>query len=262
MLNQDTVNKLSVLGIDVSKLTEAIKAEDEVSLEVPTLYTEDQKTSFGKNRFDEGKTAMSEILAKDVKKTFNIEVDSKDINEVVKAFGEKKVSELGKPNEKIATLESEKQDLQNKLQALSSEKQTLESDFNKKLFGIEVKSQLTSLIPENTTIAKEDVATLFLNNYSVDKDEQGRTVIKKDGKVEQDNVLNPLDLNTVVNTFLDTKGLVKKSGMGGKSTTGGGSAKFENMAEYMEYCQNNDIEPMGQEGQAMLSENKSENFKY
>jgi hypothetical protein len=43
MLNKETENKLKVLGFDVSKLTEAIKADQEVSLDVPTLFTEQQK---------------------------------------------------------------------------------------------------------------------------------------------------------------------------------------------------------------------------
>ena len=263
MLNKDTENRLKVLGFDVSKLTEAIKAEDEISLDVPTLYTDEQKNTFGSNRFNDGKTAMSEILAKDVKSQFNIDIDSKDINEVVKAYGESKVNELNKkPDERIQALENEKTELQNKLSNLSSEKQTIESEFSKKLFHVEVKTQLNSLIPDNTKIDKSDISQLFFNTHEIAKDDNGRTIVKKSGEVIKDDLLNPLELKDVVNSFIDKKGYIEKSGMGGDDRMSGGSAKFKNMAEFMTYCDKNGVEPMGSEGQAMLSANKAESFSY
>lgn len=262
MLNKETENKLKVLGIDVSKLIEAAKADNEVSLEVPTLYTEEQKNKFGSNRFDEGKTAMSEILAKDVKKTFNIDIDSKDINEVVKTYGELKSKESGKPNERILALEKDNKELQDKLSGALGSVKTIESEYANKLFNIEIKNKLNSLIPETTTIPKDDVVTLFLNYYNIEKDVNGRTVLKKDNEILKDNVLNPLEISSVLNQFLDQKQLIKKDGMGGSDRKGGGSAKFSNMADFMDYCDKNKIEPMGKEGQAILAANKEVNFKY
>lgn len=261
MLSKETEDKLKVLGIDVSKLTDAIKAENEVSLEVPALFTEQQKNDYGKNRFDEGKTAMSEILAKDVKKAFKIESESKDINEVIKVFGEMKVKEFGKPNEKIEALEKEKTELQTKLSEALNLTQKTESEFANKLFAVETRTNILSLIPENTTIPKEDIMTLFLATHNIKKD-NGRTVVERDGQILKDNVLNPLEVKTIINTFVDSKGFIKKDGMNGKDRTGGGSAKFSNMAEFMDYCKKNEIEPMGNEGQSLLKTNKTDNFNY
>lgn len=263
MLNKETEDRLKVLGFDVSKLTEAIKAEDEISLDVPTLYTDEQKNSFGSNRFNEGKTAMSEILAKEVKNQFSIDIESKDINEVVKAYGESKIKELNKkPDERVKALESEKTELQNKLTTLSNEKQTIENEFSQKLFHVEVKTQLNSLIPDNTKIDKGDISQLFLNTHDIAKDENGRTIVKKSGEVIKDELLNPLELKDVVSSFIDKKGFIEKSGMNGDDRMSGGSAKFKNMAEFMTYCDKNGIEPMGKDGQAMLSANKAESFSY
>ena len=88
MLNQETQEKLESLGFVVSELENAIKSEKEESLEVPTLYkeqgmNEEQKRIFGNNRFDEGKKAMSEIKAKEIKSTYGIEMDGKNIDEVI-----------------------------------------------------------------------------------------------------------------------------------------------------------------------------------
>lgn len=259
MLNQETTDKLKVLGFDVSKFSEAIKAEDEQSLDVPTLYTEDQKTSFGSNRFNEGKTAMSEILAKDIKKTYGIESESKDINEVVKLYGQQAIDKAGiKPGEWA----TEKESLQEKINSLISEKEQLSREYQSKLFGVEVKSTLSSIIPDNTMIGKDDITTLFLNTYGVSKDDEGRTVVKKGEEVLKDDLLNPKDLKTVVNAFLDERKLIKKDGMGGGDRDGGGSAKFKDMQQFMDYCAKNQIEPMGEEGQRILSEKKADDFKY
>jgi len=262
MLNKETEDKLKVLGIDVSKLTEAVKADDEVSLEVPTLYTEEQKNSFGSNRFAEGKTAMSEILAKDVKKKLGIEAETKDIFQVIEIFGENKVKELGKPNEMLEVLKKEKEALQGKVTELTGLNEKTQKEFNDKLFGVELKAQLSTIIPESTKIPKEDITTLFLNTYRVSKDDTGRTVVFKGNEVLKDSLLNPLELKTVLNTFIDEKKLIQKSGMGGEDRGGGSASKFTNMSEFMTYCEKNQIEPMGKEGQAMLSANKAENFSY
>lgn len=260
MLNKETEEKLKVLGFDVSKLTEAVKAENEVSLEVPALFTEKQKNDFGSNRFDEGKTAMSEILAKDIKKTFKIDIDSKDINEVVKTYGEIKIKELGKPNEKIEALEHEKNELQTKLTDSLNTIKNMESDYNNKLFNVETRTKVLGMIPDNTVIPKDDIMTLFMTTHNI-KNDNGRTIVEKDGQILKDNVLNPLEVSTVLNSFIDSKGFIKKEGMGGTDRSGGGSAKFNNMAEFMEHCKTNNIEPMSKEGMKLLSENKSENFK-
>jgi len=264
MLNKETEDKLKVLGFDVSKLTEAIKAEDEQSLDVPKLFTESQNLDFGKNRFDEGKNAMSEILAKEVKKQFNIESDTKDINEVVKLYGDNVLKTANvKPDEKYNTLESNFKKLQSDYQSVVDDKENTEKEYKSKLFNIHTTSKINSLIPAKTKIPKEDITTLFLNNYSVETDETGRTVVKKGNEVLKDNVLNPLPLDAVLNTFLDERKYIEKSGMnGGDREKGGGSSKFKNMSEFNAYCEANNLEPMGTEAQALLMKNKEANFDY
>lgn len=263
MLNKETEEKLKVLGFDVSKLTEAVKAEDEQSLEVPKLITESQNMDFGKNRFDEGKNAMSEILAKDIKKTFNIESDSKDVNEVVKLYGENVLTGANiKPDEKFNNLKKDYDEIQGKLTNAMESNTNLEKEYKTRLFGVQITTKINSLIPEKTKIPKDDITTLFLNNYSVDTDDQGRTVVKKGNEILKDGVLNPLTLETVLNTFLDERKYIDKNGMGGGDRGAGGSSKFKNMTEFMAYCKKNDIEPMSTEGQSLLNKNKEANFDY
>lgn len=261
MLNQETQDKLSKVGLDVSKLAEAIKAEDAISLDVPTLYTEDQKNSFGSNRFNEGKTAMSEILTKEVKKSRGIEIDSKDIDVVIDHIIELKVKETGKPNEQIEGFKTKVQELQNKLQGSITEKEKLENEFQSRLLMNEVNNTLMSATPEKTKIPKQDLLTLFNSKYSV-QNQDGKQVVIEGNEVLKDNLLNPVTLKEVYNQFLDAGKYVDKNGMGGDDYEGGSSTGFKDMDSFMKYCEKNNIEPMGSEGQKLLAEKKSKDFKY
>ena len=262
MLNKETQDKLGKIGLDVSKLSDAIKAEDEISLDVPTLYTEEQKNSFGSNRFNEGKNAFSEIKAKEYKTKFGVELDGKDLDKVIDHVIELKVEETGKkPDEQINAYKSQVSELQTKLQASISEKESLETEFQGRLLKNEVNNILMSATPDKTKIPKQDLLTLFNSQYSV-QNQDGKQVVLKGNEVLKDNLLNPVPIKEVYASFLDTGKYVEKNGMGGSDFEGGGSAKFKDMDSFMKYCEKNNMEPMSPEGQTFLAKNKSEDFKY
>ena len=83
MLDENTEKELSSLGIDPVKLAEAIADEKTVSLELSKYYTQEEFDTLSRNRFEEGKNALSEIKAKEIKKKFGVELDSKDLDVVV-----------------------------------------------------------------------------------------------------------------------------------------------------------------------------------
>ena len=122
MLPKETKDKLVALGFDVSKLEEAVKSEDEQSLDVPTLYSEQQYNDFGGNRFKEGKNAFSEIKAKEIRDKFKLQTESKDIDEVMNGIIEMKIAEVNKdPDERVKALKSDKESLQSLLEAKTKE---------------------------------------------------------------------------------------------------------------------------------------------
>lgn len=262
MLNQETQDKLSKVGLDVSKLSEAIKAEEEISLDVPNLYTEDQKNSFGSNRFTEGKQAMSEIKAKEYKSTFGIDIEGKDIDKVVNHIIDLKVSEAGgKPNEKVDQYKTQITELQGKLQNKTQEIESLQSDFQGKLLINEVNSVLSNSTPDKIKIPKQDLITLFNSKYSV-RSEEGKQIVLKDGEVLKDDLLNPIPLKDVYTQFLSEGKYIEKNGMNGDDYEGGSSATFKDMDQFMKYCEKNNIEPMSDAGQKLLAEKKAKDFKY
>jgi hypothetical protein len=271
MLSQDTKDKFQGLGFDVSKLIEAVKAEEEVSLDVPTLYknqgiTEDQKNLFGQNRFEEGKNAMSEIKAKEFKAKYGIELEGKNLDSVVEKIIETKVQEnSGDPDKRVNILTQEKEALQGNIITLQDQLRTKESEFQNKLFNLGVREQIKAIIPsEGMKIGNNDLTTLFLTSHRVTKDESGRTVIQKGDEVLKDQAtLEPLPLKSVVNTFIDQGQYKIKNGMGGDDLGSGGSniPKFKNAGEFMTWAKANNMQPMSQEAQKILSENKAEDYQ-
>jgi len=262
MINQETQDKLSKIGFDASKLIEAVKGEEEISLDVPTLYTEDQKNSFGSNRFNDGKNAFSEIKAKEYKTKYGIEIDGKDLNKVIDHVIDQKVKETGrKPNEQIDAYKLQVSELQTKLQDSINNTQKLETEFQGRLLKNEVDNILISATPDKTKIPKQDLLTLFNSKYGV-QIQDGNQVVLQNNEVLKDTLLNPVPLKDVYASFLDNGKYVEKDGMGGADYEGGSSAEFKNMDSFMKYCEKNNIEPMGSEGQKLLAEKKIKDFKY
>lgn len=266
MLNQETKDKFVTLGFDVSKLEDAVKSETDQSLDVPTLKTEDEfskliseddKKTFGNNRFNEGKGAFSEIYAKELKKKHNIDIDGKDLDKVIEAIMDNKVKELGGKPEEWA---NEKKTLQQKI--LDADKNLLDktAEFQLKLSNIDNVNEVSSLIPDKTIIPKEDLVTLFNNRYRIAK-EDGRTIIYKGSEKLQDSRLEPLALKDVVSSFIDEGKYLTVEGMGGGAGgKGGGSAKFKTLIEFEDYCEKQEpkINPLSEEGQKLLKEKKDE----
>lgn len=267
MLNKETQDKLVAYGFDVSKLEEAVKSDSEQTLDVPSLktneefsklFSEDDKKVFGNNRFDEGKKAMSEIKAKELKEKHGIEIDGKDIDAVIEAYVSNKVAETGA---KPAEWAEEKKTLQQKISDAENNLLTKTTEFTNKLSNIENSNQISSLIPNGTIIPKDDLLTIFNTRYRI-ATEDGRTVIYKGSEKLQDNRLEPLAIKDVVASFIDEGKYVTANGMGGNDDKGkgGGSAKFKTLTEFNDWCNKQDppINAMSEEGQKILSEKKDE----
>lgn len=267
MLNKETNDKLVALGFNVSELAEAVKAETEKSLEVPNLKTEDDfsklineedKKTFGNNRFNEGKGAMSEIKAKELKEKHGIEIEGKDLDSVIDAYLSSKMKEAGANPSELA---KEKKILQQKIVDIEKNLSDKTAEFQSKLSSIDNRNQVNALIPDKTIIPKEDLVTLFNNRYRIAL-EDGRTIIYKGSEKLQDNRLEPLALKDVVASFIDEGKYLGAGGMGGDDDKGksGGSAKFKTLNEFTDWCKKQDppINAVSEEGQKLLQEKKDE----
>lgn len=258
MLSEDNKAKLAELGFEVETLEEAIKSEDSKSVEIPSLYKDqghsnDDLTTFGNNRFQEGKEAMSEIMAKAYKKKYNIDVDGKDLDVVVD-----KIKSLGQGNSNDKELEENFKKLQGSYADLESKFAEKDAEVEAEKFNMNLKKDLLSAISDKKTdLAKSDIIDLYLMRNPI-KNDEGSAVLIKDGEVLKDKLLNPININKHFNEWFDTSNFSKKDGMSGKDSKGGRTtSQFSNISEFMEWCKANDMEPMSEEGQKYYLSNKT-----
>lgn len=258
MFSADTIKKIGEV-LRISDFEAKLKSDKEETLEVPVLFTEDEKKTFGENRFGDGKKAGSEILVKSLKEKHGLEVDGKSVDTLLSAYADKVIADAKiEPDKKVAQLMTEKKTLQDQVTSLSTEKENITKDFSNKLFQVEVRSEILSHIPENTLIPKSDIADLFLGRHRVTKEDNGVIIYKGSEKL-MDKVLNPIPVKDAVLQFAE--GYVKKAGMGGGDNGGGGAVpKFKTASEAYQYMKDHKIEPMSNEGLKMLNDNKDAGF--
>jgi len=262
MLDATTISKLqAVLGI--TNLAEIIAAEEEQGIEIPVLFTEEQKNIYGTNRFAEGKKAFGEIFTKDLKsKHPNVSYDGKNPEEFIEKFVEVKLAESGEePDKKVAKLKAEKEELQAKLQQSLTGLDELKNGYEQKLFGITANNAIVSLIPEKTIIPRNQVLTIFNSVISTQKDEDGKIFHSKGGEPLKDELGNYKATKDVVAEFIDENKFISSGGMGGNDDDRGSSSTYRSTSEFLAGMEKRGIEPMSAEGQKILNESKSaENF--
>ena len=256
MYTKETLKKIAdVLKLDVSVFEANFKSDKEETLEVPTLFTEEDKNTFGTNRFNEGKRAATEILVKDLKVRHGLDFEGKSVDTMLEAFKEKSLADAKiEPDKQVSTLKNEKKALQDTVTALTNEKETLTKNFNDEIFHVGITNEVLKNIPKNTTIPAEDIVDLFMKRHRVVK-EDNSVIVYKGTEKQQDKVLNPIPLKDVVAQFSET--YINKNGMGGGDDKGSGTpGKFPTASALMEYMKKNNIAPMSPEGLKLLNDNK------
>ncbi len=258
MITQETLKRIAgVLGVEVSDLEAKIKSDKEEMLEVPTLFTEDEKNTFGENRFKEGKKAATEIAVKDLKARHALEFDGKSLDATLDAYAEKKMAEAKiAPDEKVKKLADENTRLKSDLQKAIDNENTIKGDYESKLFHVGIRSEVLTHLPDNTLIPKEDMLELFMTRHRVAREDNSVIVYKGDHAIK-DKVQNPIPLKEVVAQFSEF--YLKKSGMGGGDNGGGAGGRFNTISEVYADLKGKGVDPMGPEGLKAVSEAKKAN---
>jgi len=258
MLAQETLKKIAgVLGIEVSDLDAKLKSEKEETLDVPTLYTEDDKNTFGENRFKEGKKAATEIAVKDLKVKYGLEFEGKSLDSALEAYAAKAIADAKiAPDEKVKKLTEENGRLKGDLQKALDDATNIKGEFENKLFHVGIRSEVLTHIPDNTLIPKEDLLELFMTRHRVAREDNSVIVFKGDQAIK-DKVQNPVPLKDVVSQFAEP--YLKKGGMGGGDNGGGAGGKFNTISEVYTDLKSKGIEPMSQEGLKAVADAKKAN---
>lgn len=257
MLKDETLKKIAeVLGIDASDFTTKLKSDKEETLEVPVLFTEEDKNSFGENRFKEGKKAATEILVKDLKAKHSLEFDGKSIDTLLEKFSEKVITDAKiEPTELVKKHKKDADELRLKLQEAEREKQSLINEHSNKLFQNIIDNTIFTEIPDKLfTIPKKSISVLYKAEREFKKEDDG-IILYKEGKKLVDKVLSPVSIKDDLAQFCEQ--YVKKAGMGGGDDVNSGTdGKFTTMSALVEHCQKNGIELMSEKGQKLYLDNK------
>lgn len=266
MLNEASKTKLVELGFDTDKLTDAIKSDEEIGVDIPVLYKEKGHTKedlsvFGKNRFDEGKSAMDEMRAKAYKEKYGLDVEGKDLDSIVEAIKQQGFNEA-KPSEDSKELQNNFKNLQGKYTELEGRFAAKDAEIELEKFNINLKKDLLGVISDKKTdLSKSDIIDLYLMKNTVKREDGSAVIININGEIDKDNLLNPTKVDTHFKEWFDTSNFTSKGGMGGKDSKGGStSSKFSNASEFMEWCAANGKDPsytMSEEGQRYYSANKA-----
>ena len=259
MINEETQTKISDLGLDVSKLIDAIKSDDDISLDVPTIkkgFTQEEMTTFGNNRFGEGKNAMDEMRAKAYKEKYSIDIDGKDLDAVIEAFGDKRFNEA-KPDGDTKELLGNFTTLQGKYTALEQAMSDKDVAHKNDLFQTGIVQKLMNKAPKELAIPADKAVSLYLMENKIKSDNGSAVVLDSNGEIQKDNLLNPIDVDNHFSSWLDSSNLITKSGMAGKDSKGGSTgSKFSNISEFTDWCYANGEEPMSEKMQKYYQANK------
>lgn len=222
--------KLTALGLDVDKLIAAIIAESEVDYLVPevTVFTSEQletrdntKIAEGKRLGEaEGEKKGKELGAKNLKKKFGIEDDTKDLDKVIDLV--------------TAKASTGDQGLKDQVAALLKDKETLQStvaDKDKAIASIQFDNSLLAFFPANRGAGLTDSERLgIIKNTFQFETVEGKTVVKRDGEVIKNPTTHAaLPVKQVIGDYFTERqwvGAGPTGGRGGKDETppGGGPA--------------------------------------
>jgi hypothetical protein len=262
-----------LLRIDTAKVEAALAATDEVELALPTDLTILSATEL-ESRENVLKTAAQkagrEYAVKELKEAAGLDYEgegSKDPKRFVTEYGKKVLKDANvQESEKVAAANQTIEQLRVNITTLTTEKdgilkQTREAQQDNELLTMTIDKK-----PDNLT-NKEWLAIVKLNNEITE--ENGVQVVKRDGKI----VANPTDLKPIpvkdaLHGWIDERKLGKtvaeppKPGGRGEGDSRTHLLGIGNMKQFNEHLTSQNINPNGQQAQAMLNEITSANANF
>lgn len=242
-IKQEDIKRLEdALKLEAGTLSNALSSEEEVTIELPELIirTKDENETFVNNLKNEAKAAGVEMAVKEARNNLGLEFEGKTIENLLDAHGKKvvadKKAELGEPNKRIEELTADVSKLQNVVKEKDTAYETLQNQIKQTENARKLDTKLMGLIPDNITLKKEQVLTLFKSEYDTSLAEDGENiVIKKDGVQLKNDLLEPIQPKDLLTTF--TNPFIKQaSGGGGGDDEGasGAPGSYESFAKEME----------------------------
>jgi len=194
-----------VFEVSDEEIAKAQEAKTDITIPGEfVVRTTEEEESFSKNIKSAAAIAGLEVAIKEYRNETGLEFQGKNIEALVKAVQDKTLADAKiEPEEKLKKANTDIETLKTTIQTLQSEKQKVESEWGTYKKSITIDSKLSSLLPDNLLLPKEDSLLILKNRMKFDTDENGNVlVLGPNGEPLQDKTtLNPLPVKDVLNTF-------------------------------------------------------------
>jgi|TARA_Y100000310_G_C20682639_1_gene816898 hypothetical protein len=225
----------SSLGLAEGTLQEAIASEDAKKIEIPTgtwtntdtheVFLKEDYAKRTDNLKEENKTAGIEIAVKGARTDLGLDFEGKTIDNLLAAYKSKILADAKiEPDGKISELESDKLKLQELNKEYVSKYDSLVAESLKKDGQRSIDENILSKLSDKLTLSKADAMLLFKARYEV-VEEGGKIIVKQGGETMKDNTtLEPLSLETIIDSFTEPYTKKPEGGAGGGDTTDPGKS--------------------------------------
>jgi hypothetical protein len=210
-------------GISEESLKEAIASEEAVELEVPTdrvIKTKEEFDTYTANVKKEAGKASVEMAVKAVRNELDLKFEGKTVDNLLESYKSRVLEEAQiEPDKKITALQSEVDEFKTKLKERNDAFGELEGKYKREGQERTINGKLLDAIPDNVSLAKEDILLLFKSKHDVELSEDGIS-IKRGGEVLKDDNLNALAIDDVMKEFIQPYAKKPEGGSGKGTETG------------------------------------------
>lgn len=227
--------KLVIAGREFEVSDETVKKslEDNAPVTIEddvVIRKKEEDEQFVSNIKKEASTAAIEIAVKDVRTKLGLDFQGKKIDNLIEAVQAKTLADAKiEPEAKVKELMKDVETLKGTLSSVTAEKDQVLNQFNQYKNESTINNTLSSVIPDNVILPKDDMMLLVKSKMRFDVSESGVIALGSDGQPLKDKTtLNPLDAKTVVNQFFteNPQYLKTPGGGAGGDDSGGGSGKM------------------------------------
>lgn len=269
-LKKTVIARLAALAkVDVTVLEAAIAAADEQDVPIADnlqVMTAPEVEVRDRNKYNEGKTAGTEMVLKEIKTKHLIEVDGVDPDKIVEAIGKKAVTAANiAPDEQVKAANKLTDQWKQKATAAELEAQQLKT----KTAELGTDNRIRGLFPKNRSevLTDDEFLMVIKGKYNIEVREGKEVVIDKaTNEIVRDKVkLEPVTPADVFTGYFTEKKWIAEPAAGGggrgggNSNPGAGAGKFTKISEVRAHVEAQGQNALGQKGQAMIQAIVKEN---
>jgi len=269
MKRQDFIARLAKdYNAPADKLEKLIPQDvEEVEIELPelTVFTAESlekfKTEYGSTKYNEGKTAGSEMTVKEIKKLAGLEIEGKDPNVVLSEYQKKVLADAKiEPEKKVKEITEKFESLQKTYQTDMAAKDSEIQKFQTLVVEKDINHMIIQQMPALDKLKPAQAAVLFKTEYEVKKTDTGVEVYKG-GQLLKDKLEKPIPLDDVLSSYLKESGFIGADGRGGGNEPGGSGHDFKTMNDVFNYLKDQKIDYDSPEGEKFLEKHKDLPYK-